>query len=207
MANDSGPSDLVRVLCTEAEISAYLHRTRMAILDVLRAGPATSSQVAARLGVHPANLTRHLRVLSAVGLIVLAETRDTGRNVEKYYARTAERYVVEPDAGGLSSPHRIALSFAQSQLAAALARLPDQVELPIGTWSLAVRLTRERAGAFAEELATLAQRFGDHDEDGDPYEVVLTLFPGEAPGDDQPPQKPPAERSSVRLYPNRQEHR
>ena len=42
-------SDLYRTLTTEAEISAYLHRSRMAILDVLRDGPATATQIAARL--------------------------------------------------------------------------------------------------------------------------------------------------------------
>jgi DNA-binding transcriptional ArsR family regulator len=169
------------VLRTEAEISAYLHRARMAILDVLQAGPATSSQVAARLGVHPANLTRHLRVLSAAGLIVLTETRDTGRNLEKYYARVADRFVVEPDPGGLASPHRIALTFAQSQLAAALVRLPERVEEPVAALSLTVRLSAARAREFADELSRLARRFGEDEEAGHPYEAVLALFPGEGP--------------------------
>ena len=52
-----------RTLTSEREIAAYLHRTRIAILDALRSGPATASQIGDKLGVHPANLTRHIRTL------------------------------------------------------------------------------------------------------------------------------------------------
>ncbi len=92
-------SDTDRTLSSEAEIAAYLHRTRMAILDVLRDGAATATQIAARLGVHPANLTRHIRVLEEAGLVVLVEKRDTGRNLEKYYAAIGWQLQVAPDTG------------------------------------------------------------------------------------------------------------
>src|SRR5215471_2715194 len=114
-----------RTLRTEAEIAAYLHRSRMAILDVLRQGPATASQIAQRMGVHPANLTRHLRILERAGLIALVDKRDTGRNLEKYYAAVAVSFDVAPDAANLKAPHKIALAFARSDLSAALAQMPD----------------------------------------------------------------------------------
>jgi len=93
-----------RTLRTEAEIAAYLHRSRIAILDALRHGPATASQIAQGMGVHAANLTRHLRILERAGLIALVEKRDTGRNLEKYYAAVASSFDVAPEAANIQAP-------------------------------------------------------------------------------------------------------
>lgn len=174
-------SETRRTLSTEAEISAYLHRSRLAILDVLRDGPATATQIAARLDVHPANLTRHVRVLEDAGLVVLVEKRDTGRNLEKYYAATADNFDVAPEADNLTAPHRIALNFARSELSAALARLPDESTGPIVALALAVRMTPADATAFAEELRKLSERFAAADQrDGEACHLVLALYPGDA---------------------------
>jgi DNA-binding transcriptional ArsR family regulator len=181
-----------RTLSTEAEISAYLHRSRMAILDVLRDGPATATQIAARLGVHPANLTRHVRVLEEAGLVALVEKRDTGRNLEKYYAATARRFRVAPETANLTAPHKIALTFARSELSAALVRLPDETTGPVTALVLRASVAPGIAKAFAEELAALAERFSAADRgDGQAYELVLALYPGDADTNE--------ERQSIRL--------
>ncbi|MFI6984075.1 ArsR/SmtB family transcription factor [Embleya sp. NPDC050154] len=169
-----------RVLTTEAEIAAYLHRTRMAILDALRDGAATATQVARRLDVHPANLTRHIRILESAGLVILVEKRDTGRNLEKYYAASAERFTVAPAPTDMTAPHKIALTFARSELSAALARLPDKSSDPIVALTLGVRIAPGDASAFADELVRLGERFSAADrEDGRPYQLVLAIYPGE----------------------------
>lgn len=179
-------SDDHRTLTTEAEISAYLHRSRMAILDVLRDGAATATQIAVRLGVHPANLTRHIRVLEKAGLVALVEKRDTGRNLEKYYAATADSFIVAPDTAHLTAPHKIALTFARSELSAALARLPDESAGPIVALALGVRISPGSATTFAEELARLGERFAAADEnDGEAYQLVLCLYPGDVATIDQ----------------------
>jgi DNA-binding transcriptional ArsR family regulator len=158
----------------------------MAILDVLRDGAATAAQIAARLGVHPANLTRHLRVLEKAGLVALVEKRDTGRNLEKYYAATAGRFVVAPDTANLNAPHKIALTFARSELSAALARLPDESAGPTVALVLGARISPHNAKAFAEEVARLGERFAQVDRnDGDAYQLVLALYPGEGVTPDQ----------------------
>lgn len=168
----------IRTLTTEAEVSAYLHRSRLAILDALRQGPATISQVAAAMGVHPANLTRHLRTLERAGLVRLVEKRDTGRVTEKYYAPTADGFVVAPDTAGLTAPHRIALTVAGSELSAAATSLPDQTQGPVTALTVGARIPADRASAFAEELAALAERFAAADSgSGSPYRVVLALYP------------------------------
>jgi DNA-binding transcriptional ArsR family regulator len=179
-----------RTLSTEAEISAYLHRTRMAILDVLQDGPATSTQIAARLGVHPANLTRHIRVLEEAGLVTLVEKRDTGRNLEKYYAATARRFQVAPSTAALTAPHKIALTFVRSELSTALVRLPDETPGPVAALVLRARVAPAVAGAFAEELAQLAERFAAADadaDDGQAYQLVLALYPGDADASEERP--------------------
>jgi DNA-binding transcriptional ArsR family regulator len=169
-----------RTLTTEAEIAAYLHRSRMAILDALRNGPATASQIAQRIGVHPANLTRHLRILERGGLIVLVDKRDTGRNLEKYYAAVAASFDVGPNAARLKAPHKISLGFARSELSAALAQLPD--DEPGGVVKVHVveaSIAPAKVAAFAEELTRLAERFAAADgRGGMGCHLVLALYPG-----------------------------
>lgn len=169
-----------RILTTEREIAAYLHRARMKILEVLRDGPATASQIAARMGVHPANLTRHLRMLEDAGLIALVETRATGRNVEKYYAATADTFDVAPGADALSAPHKIALSFARGDLAAALAGPPDALGGTVKVHVVGARLAPHALAQFAEELARLARRFeAAGGTTGTAHHLTLALYPGD----------------------------
>jgi DNA-binding transcriptional ArsR family regulator len=168
-----------RTLKAEAEIAAYLHRSRMAILDALRSGPATASQIAQRMGVHPANLTRHLRILERAGLIALVDKRDTGRNLEKYYAAVAASFDVAPNAANLETPHKIALDFARSDLSAALTQLPDDPRGTVKVHVVEASVAPANVAAFAKELAVLAKRFAAADGRGsEAYHIVLALYPG-----------------------------
>lgn len=172
---------LHKTLTTEREIAAYLHRTRMTILEILCAGPATASQIAARMGVHPANLTRHMRTLEAARLIALVETRATGRNVEKYYAAAAETFDVAPGADALTAPHKVALSFARSDLSAAVAGLPDEPAGTVKVHVVGARLAPDAIAAFTEELSRLANRFAAADEtEGAAHHLTLAIYPGDA---------------------------
>lgn len=168
-----------RTLSSETEIAAFLHRTRMAILAALRQGPATASQIADILGVHPANLTRHIRRLVDAGLVVLAEKRDTGRNLEKYYAATAATFDVAPETHGLKAPHKIALAFARSDLSAAIARLADDRHGVVAMLAGA-RIRDRDVVRFKTALADLISTFtaADH-KSGTGYHINLCLYPGE----------------------------
>jgi DNA-binding transcriptional ArsR family regulator len=169
-----------RTLTSEREVGAYLHRTRLSILAALRAGPATVSQIAARLGVHPANLTRHVRLLESATLIVLVEKRDTGRNLEKYYRAAARSFDVAPDADALTAPHKIALAMARSELSAALARLPEKSPGAVQVFSIGARLLPQRRREFLAALARLAATFESADKSGgEAYRLTLALFPGQ----------------------------
>jgi len=171
---------LHRTLTTETEITAYLHRTRMAILEALRGGPATASQVAAKLGVHPANLTRHIRMLVNAGLIVLVEKRDTGRNLEKYYQAAAESFDVAPEADRLKAPHKIGLAFARSDLSCALARLPDKEKRPVVALVGSARISSGDVERFSNALAAVVESFSAADkQSGESYHLNLCLYPGD----------------------------
>lgn len=173
-----------KTLSGEAEISAYLHRTRMDILKSLREGPATGSQIAARMRTHPANLTRHIRILQDAGLIRLSYTRDTGRNVEKYYEAVAHSYDVAPEAGHLTSPHKTALAFARSDLSAAIAQLSDSDRSPVLVLLSEARISRASFDTFAQRLQEVVTSFSKADQaDGDAYHITLGLYPGDYEAD------------------------
>src|SRR5262249_52985061 len=88
-------------ISTPAQQRAYFHPLRLRILNFLVRERLTVSQTAARLRVHPANITHHFRILRGAALIRLVEERDIGRVVEKYYAAVAEVFDVRPQAGSV----------------------------------------------------------------------------------------------------------
>lgn len=168
-----------RTLTSEGEIAAFLHRTRMDILAVLREGPATASQIAKKLGVHPANLSRHIRVLVDAGLVVLAEKRDTGRNLEKYYATTAATFDVAPESPGLRTPQTIALAFARSDLSAAITRLTDD-ERSVVALLASARVAKHDLERFSAGLRDLVAAFTSTDHPGGAgYHLNVCLYPSE----------------------------
>jgi len=172
-------------LSSEAQIRAYLHQTRMSMLALLRDGPSTISRIASSLGVHPANLTRHLRTLVEAGLVELDHTRDTGRNLEKYYRSIADTFDVAPGADELTAPHKVALEFARSDLSAAIAQLPETIEQPALAFVVAARLRDADLQAYCLRLEALSKEFEALDTDrGVGYHLNLSVYPGPWRADD-----------------------
>ncbi len=175
-----------RTLRTDAEIGAYLNRTRMDILRELRNGPATGSQLAQKLGVHPANLTRHIRTLVEAGLAELVEKRDTGRVLEKYYAATADSFDVAPQPS-LHSPHKLALDFVRSDLSAALIELGDDAQGSVVAFLASARIAEEDVAAFHAKLTSLIADFQAADRrEGTAYHLNLSLYPSDVVPEGEP---------------------
>lgn len=165
-------------MTTDTEVAAYMHKTRMEILRQLNGGPATISQIAAGLKVHPANLTRHVRILLKAGLIVLSETRDTGKNLEKYYQAVAGSFVVNQDASALEEPHKIALQFAISDLSAAISELPVKSEDPVYALIQGARIPKGKIAPLCKAIEKLVKSFESSDsQDGRPYHLNISLYP------------------------------
>lgn len=175
-----------KTLVSETEVSAYLHRSRMAILRALRNGKATASQVADELGVHSANITRHLRILEEAKLISLVEKRDTGRNLEKYYEAIASTFDVCPEAEGLTAPHKLALVFARSELSAALSRLPDDDPDAVLVRVVSAKVPKRRMNKYLKELTRISENFNtDGGEQGSTYHMVIAAYPGDESSTDR----------------------
>jgi DNA-binding transcriptional ArsR family regulator len=163
---------------TRVQQRAYFHPVRLRILNFLVYERLTVSQAAARLRVHPANITHHFRVLQRAGLIRLAEKRDTGRVIEKYYEAAAQVFDVRPAEGTLRHVGREVLSVLRNDLAGNIERLkPDDSDALVG-FLMSARIDRARYADFARRLAALAKEFGQVGEAGDAsYALALALYP------------------------------
>ena len=66
---------------------------RMAILQMLMAGPETLTSIGKILGEHPARVRHHLKQLEATGLVELVETRTQRGFGENYYRAKARTFI------------------------------------------------------------------------------------------------------------------
>lgn len=168
------------VLTGEKEVAAYAHPTRMRLLEVFGPRELTLTQAARDLGVHPANLSRHLKVLVEAGLLARTGTRDTGRNLEKYYRASALSYTV--GAAPFRARARSVLGLLGESLADAEAASPDYV---LG-YLLSLRLKGAARDELAARLEALVEEFKALDEEGgEPLMLSLALYGGSfvAPAD------------------------
>ena len=190
------------VLEDDERIRAYVHPTRMSILALLGREPMTGTGLARALGVHPANLTRHLRLLERTGLIRLVEKRDTGRNLEKYYRAAALAFEVRMRSDRIEDRRATALAVLRDDLSAAIAtaRGPDSSDVVALLGQ--VRVDRRRAARFGKRLVALMREFEQLDAaDGEPQRLALALYPGEGSIGDASPRRrvvidPPRRRAS-----------
>jgi DNA-binding transcriptional ArsR family regulator len=94
-----------------ARVRAAAHPLRLRLLELLREGPATASQLARRLGETSGATSYHLRVLGKAGLIEEDAERGNGR--DRWWRRQEEMVLVP------SSPA------AEPEYEAAIARLRE----------------------------------------------------------------------------------
>lgn len=86
------------------QLRAIADILRVRILDLLREGPLTVTQLAERLHLAPAKVHYHVRELERVKLLQLVETREKGGILEKYYQPIAHNIGVMESL--LFSEHR-----------------------------------------------------------------------------------------------------
>lgn len=170
------------VLADDQRIKGYVHPVRMAILRMLSAERRTVTSVAREMRVHPANITHHFKLLEGLGLIRLVETRDTGRNLEKYYASAARSYVVRPKGRSTVSKQALALSILRDNLSVAIERCPARGRNGQTLALLASARLRERdLEQVAKRLRALVDEFRAADGDGGAsYTLNVGLYPDDA---------------------------
>jgi DNA-binding transcriptional ArsR family regulator len=182
MSNYDIVPSLTQVLTIDEQIRAYVHPTRMTILALLAQEKQSVSGIARHLGVHPANLTHHFKLLEKVGLIKLVEKRETGKNLEKYYRALAHHFTVSTAGESISNKQILALSILRDNLTAALQMLQSQAdERAILGLLKTARLEPEDVPTFEKKLFELLDEFSNHhSETGTAYSLNISLYPAEA---------------------------
>lgn len=133
------------------------------------------------MGVHPANLTHHFKLLEKSGLIALVEKRDTGKNLEKFYRARAYHFTVQPSEQ-LTNRQVLALSVLRDSLCAAIQTLQHSAEerAVLGVLKT-VPLSPEDVEKFGQKLLALTEEFAGHAvENGSVYSLNVSLYPTEA---------------------------
>ena len=86
----TGPEGSIRVT-TAAQHKAMGHPLRQRLLFSLGQEPATTSQLAATLGVAKGSIGHHLKVLREAGLVRVVETRTVRGGTEQYFVPVSRR--------------------------------------------------------------------------------------------------------------------
>jgi DNA-binding transcriptional ArsR family regulator len=177
MSNEIFLPQKVHILKDDAQIKGYIHPTRITLLEILSSEKRTISSVAKELGVHPANITHHFKLLEKTGLIRLVEKRDTGKNLEKYYRAIAYTFEV---ASNSSNKSAIALSILKNDLSAAINNLKKSDPKKSIAFLATARISADRFDHFAINLENLINEFKKADsKGGEAYTINLSLYPFE----------------------------
>lgn len=181
MSNEDLTPVPLATLADDKQIRAYIHPTRMIILELLGREKQSVSGVARHLGVHPANLTHHFKLLEKTGLIKLVEKRDTGKNLEKFYRAVAYHFAVDRVGGPPANKQALVLSILRDNLTVALQSLrrkgDEQAVLGV---LLTLRLIPEDVTELQQSLAKLLEEFSARRTDtGAIYTLNLSIYPGE----------------------------
>jgi DNA-binding transcriptional ArsR family regulator len=89
------------------QVRAMADELRIRIVDQLLLRPMTVTQVGEALGVAPNKIHYHVRELERLGLVILAETREKGGILEKYYRPVAKSFNVPDDLLRAAPPDEI----------------------------------------------------------------------------------------------------
>jgi DNA-binding transcriptional ArsR family regulator len=181
MPNDNFTPVTMLALTEEKQIRAYAHPARMNILEQLGREKQSVSGIARALGVHPANITHHFKLLEKAGLIRLVEKRDTGKNLEKFYRAVAHHFTVNLAGEPLTDKKTLALSILHDSLTAALQALksrPD--EAAVFGLLKNLRLAPEDIPKFQMRLMKLLEEYEKRrPKNGGTYTVNIGFYPGE----------------------------
>lgn len=149
---------------TAAHFKALAHPFRHRLLFSLGIGPATISQLAARLGAAKGTVAHHLKVLTEAGMVRIAHSRQVRGGTEQYHERTFRRMV-----GG--SGDREATAALLNAVAQQVAADPDPL-----LHLRHLRLTSAQAARLRATLDDLVVGAEEAGEDASRYGVLVALY-------------------------------
>ena len=180
MTNKRFEPQRLQMLASGAQIKAYVHPTRMLLLEMLAKEKRTISSIAKELGVHPANITHHFKLLERSGLILLVEKRDTGKNLEKYYRAIAYTFAVKPGSEDSVNKKALALSILKNDLSVAINSVSDTDAKKVSALLATARINAGDVSRFILKLKKLIKEFKAHDaKTGVAYNINLSLYPND----------------------------
>jgi DNA-binding transcriptional ArsR family regulator len=173
------PKPLIE-LKKKSQIKAYVHPTRIGILRMLAIKKRTVSSVAKELGVHPANITHHFKLLEKAGLIKLVEKRDIGKNIEKYYRSIARNFLVSVEKTARTNKKALALSILRNDLSTAISTIKTNDKPEVIT---VIRIARIKPGdlkTLQNKIMKLIRDFARFDSaKGKAYTLNISAYPNE----------------------------
>ncbi len=103
----------LRRFASLAEVRAFSHPLRLEIVRRLEIGPKTVAQIARDMEVRPSKLYYHVGELAKIEAVRVAETRQVGNLIERYYELTAKDFRFDREAIiGLGEDGRVAFGEA-----------------------------------------------------------------------------------------------
>lgn len=175
------------------QLKALADPLRRRVLMAFCCAPATTKQIAVRLGEKPTRLYHHVETLEKAGLVRLVRTRPNRGTVEKYYVTVGRQFVVDPellrvaniDSDAETEVSSVLVNALQESLAEAC-RCLDAAAMPAAIECCGlilrharVRLTRSQADAFARMASQWLDANATSEAGGEEPEFSLTiaLFP------------------------------
>jgi DNA-binding transcriptional ArsR family regulator len=174
----------LHILKESEQIKAYIHPTRMLLLDLLAKEKRTVSGVAKELEVHPANITHHFKLLEKAGLIRLVEKRDIGKNLEKYYRAIAFHFIVRPGADAIANKSTLALSVLRDHLMIGIETSEKAGPKTVVALLEVAKLSPSDINMFIAQLNEVANKFKQCDQpSGVSYCINLSMYPNDTNAD------------------------
>ncbi len=190
--------DVTSITPSPHQLKALTHPVRLRMLGLLRAeGPATSTTLAARLGLNTGATSYHLRQLAQHGFVEDDSERGNGR--DRWWRAAHQSTVTELDPAPDAASHETVDAYLQAVAVVMTEHLQRAVEerplLPdpwrdASTFSdWAVRLTPTRAAAL---VRLLEQTMGEQEDVDDPGAVDFVVQVSAFPRPGSVPVEPPA---------------
>ena len=168
--------DDVLVIDEPERLRALGDVTRGRVLALLNQRAASTTELAAALGIPKGTVGHHLKVLEKVGLIRVVRTRKVRALTERYYGRVARLFVLKTADSGAEDLRGGALSAMMLRQAADEAVASDADEKGESA-ILRVRLTQKDVLRFQKRLLRLtADIRASEDPDGELHVLSFALF-------------------------------
>jgi DNA-binding transcriptional ArsR family regulator len=158
-----------------AQLRALGDDIRTKIVALLRDRAASTTELAARLGIPKGTAGHHVKVLERAGLVKVVRTRQVRAVTERYYGRVARLFLIRCDDE--SDKDALVPFIAATQLRSAADEL-TAAGIVSTQGLIHTRLSPADTRRFVRRLEKLVSDFRtSEDPDGEPMGLAIALYP------------------------------